>query len=58
MTPLEHIKQLQTELKQHRINKPIKEKVNVMPLGCSDYRYSRTFQVQARRAVMTKGGAL
>ncbi|WP_170107488.1 hypothetical protein [Photobacterium indicum] len=58
MTPLEHIKQLQTELKQHRINKPIKKKLNFIPLGCSDYRYSRTFQVQARRATIAKGGAL
>ncbi|UXI02762.1 hypothetical protein [Photobacterium sp. TY1-4] len=57
MDRLEHLEQLKARFKQLRLTTPKPEKVNKLPRGCADYRYSRSFQVQSRRALLAKGGA-
>ncbi|MCG7500055.1 hypothetical protein MHO82_24635 [Vibrio sp. Of7-15] len=56
MTPLEHIRQLKAEFRHLSATTPKPKAANKLPSGCSDFRFSRAFQVQARRALMSKGG--
>lgn len=56
MTPLEHVRQLKAEFKRLSSTTPQPKSANKLPRGCADFRFSRSFQVQARRALMSKGG--
>ncbi|KLV06898.1 hypothetical protein C9I92_00025 [Photobacterium ganghwense] len=57
MDRLQHLAKLKEQFKQLRVTTVKPKNTNKqLPKGCADFRYSRTFQIQARRAVLAKGG--
>ena len=52
MDRLEQIARLKAQLKELRLTTSQPKKVNKLPRGCADLRYSRSFQIQAHRAMM------
>ncbi|KAB1510138.1 hypothetical protein [Photobacterium damselae] len=55
MNKFEGIAMLKQQFRQLRLttSKPA-HKVNTLPRGCADFRYSRAFQTAAKRALINK----
>ncbi|QSV17316.1 hypothetical protein [Photobacterium ganghwense] len=57
MDRLQHLAKLKEQFKQLRVTTVQPKNTNKqLPKGCADFRYSRTFQIQCRRALEAKGG--